>query len=427
MVKSKAKPAPKVETRKITDFTPDPSNANAGTERGLRSLDDSLAELGLGRSIVVDKNGVIIGGNKTAERSIDRGFEDAIVVHSTGDQLVVVQRDDLDLMDDDPNNKARRLAYRDNRVAELDLQWSPEQLLADVNAGFNFNGIFNPDELDELLADLRDEPAGDPGAQVDKAAELQTKWQTERGQLWLIGKHRLLVGDSTNADDVARVMGGDEPQLMVTDPPYGVEYDPEWRNEAAKKGLIAFAASREGKVANDDRVDWSEAWELFTGDVVYCWHADRHASSVQASLEGSGFEMRSQVIWAKPRFVISRGHYHWQHEPCWYAVRKGSSADWCGDHSQTTLWAIPMLDDTDQKTHGTQKPTECMARPIRNHDAPIVYDPFGGSGTTMVACEQLGRQCRMIEIEPKYCAVILERMTGMGLEARLDNGESQHS
>jgi DNA modification methylase len=299
------------------------------------------------------------------------------------------------------------------------LQWDAEQLLADVNAGFDFEHLFSGGELAELLAGLDTGNAGeDPGAQIDRAAELQQKWQTERGQLWVIGKHRLLCGDSTNAEDVARLLEDDKPALMVTDPPYGVEYDPAWRNEAAEKGLIAFAASREGAVDNDDRIDWTEAWQLSPADVVYCWHADRHASAVQVSLESANFEIRSQVIWAKPRFVISRGHYHWQHEPCWYAVRKGATAEWIGDRSQTTLWEIPMLDDTDQKSHGTQKPTECMARGIRNH-AGDVYDPFGGSGTTMVASENLNRRCYMMEISPAYCAVILERMSAMGLTPEL--------
>lgn len=134
--------------RKITDYTPDPSNANRGTERGLRLLDDSIAEVGLGRSIVVDKNGVIIGGNKTQERAIDRGFEDAIEVETDGQQLVVVKRTDLDLSDGD--DRARRLAYLDNRVAELDLDWQPEQLLADLEAGIDLEGIFYDWEIEQL-------------------------------------------------------------------------------------------------------------------------------------------------------------------------------------------------------------------------------------------------------------------------------------
>ena len=145
---------PQVERKKITDLVPDPSNANAGTERGLSMLDDSLSLVGLGRSIVTDKHGTIIGGNKTTERALDRGFEDAIVVHTTGRELVVVQRDDLDLADSDPNNAARQLAYYDNRVASVDLQWNAEQLLADVNAGFDFDHLFTDGELDLLLRTL---------------------------------------------------------------------------------------------------------------------------------------------------------------------------------------------------------------------------------------------------------------------------------
>ena len=195
--------------------------------------------------------------------------------------------------------------------------------------------------------------------------------------------------------------------LMVTDPPYGVEYDPNWRNEAAEAGLLAYAASRVGKVEQDDRVDWSEAWRLFPGNVIYCWHAGRHASSVQSSLESCNFEIRCQIIWAKSNYPISRGHYHWRHEPCWYAVRKGATAEWIGDRKQTTLWEIN-LDRNVDGGHSTQKPLECMERPIRNH-AGDVYEPFSGSGTTIIACERLKRKCRAVEISPAYVSVAIER------------------
>lgn len=142
------------ERRKITDFTPDPTNANKGTERGLRALDDSLAEVGLGRSIVVDKNGYVIAGNKTQETAVDRGFEDALVVHTTGEQLVVVQRDDLDLLAAD-DMRARKLAYYDNRAAELSLDWNLEQVLSDVNAGVDLSNLWREDELDALLASIQ--------------------------------------------------------------------------------------------------------------------------------------------------------------------------------------------------------------------------------------------------------------------------------
>lgn len=244
---------------------------------------------------------------------------------------------------------------------------------------------------------------------------------TKMGDLWLLGEHRLLCGDATKAEDVARLLDGTKPMLMATDPPYGVEYDADWRNDAADKGLISHAASRVGIVTNDDRVDWTEAWALFHGDVVYCWHAGRRASEVQSSLEAAGFEIRCQIIWAKQTFAISRGHYNWQHEPCWYAVRKNSTAAWAGDHSQSTLWTITW-DKNVEGGHSTQKPVECMEHPIRNHDAAVVYDPFLGSGTTLIAAERLGRRCYAMEIEPRYVDVAVKRWEDFtGEKARLES------
>jgi DNA modification methylase len=186
---------------------------------------------------------------------------------------------------------------------------------------------------------------------------------TQPGDLWLLGYHRLLCGDSTNPEHVARLLSGRKPLLMVTDPPYGVEYDPEWRHES---GLNK--SNRTGKVANDDRVDWTEAYKLFPGNVIYVWLAGRFAAELVASLGASDFEVRTQIIWRKPRFAISRGHYHWQHEPCWYAVKTGGDAQWLGDRSQSTLWQI-QVENLDTN-HGTQKPVDCMRRPMLNNSSP---------------------------------------------------------
>lgn len=191
---------------------------------------------------------------------------------------------------------------------------------------------------------------------------------------------------------------------MVTDPPYGVEYDPQWRAEAG----VNKNTAKLGKVQNDDRADWEPAWRLFPGDIAYVYHDGRKTSTVQQSLERAGFRVRAQIVWAKDRMALSRGDYHWQHEPCWYAVRDGAKGRRTDDRTQTTLWQIPARDD-DGHGHGTQKPVECMARPIRNHDCQTVYEPFIGSGTTLIACEQLGRRCRAIEIDPGYVAVALQR------------------
>jgi len=321
------------------------------------------------------------------------------IVDADGETIVAVRRSGL------TDEQKIKLALYDNRTAEL-ADWDVDVLGAlDVDLG----DMFFESELAELGVDLGEEPAEDPGAQIDKAAELQEKWQTERGQIWQIGKHRLMCGDSTSAEDVARLMGGATPLLMVTDPPYGVDYDPMFRQEA-----LGASVSRAGSVANDDRADWGDAWRLFEGDVLYCWHGMRTATVVGTSLGGAGFEVRAEIIWTKSRVPFGRGHYHAGHESCWYTVRKGATAHWIGDGSESTVWDI-RLDETAEGGHGTQKPLECMARPIRNHEGDV-YDPFLGSGTTMVAAEQTGRVCYGMEIEPKYCAVTLERMVGMGLE-----------
>jgi len=228
-----------------------------------------------------------------------------------------------------------------------------------------------------------------------------------------MGGHRLICGDSTSPDDTSQLLTGVSPHLMVTDPPYGVSYDPAWRKRAG----VNLNPRKLGKVVNDDQDDWREAWALFPGSVGYIWHASLHTSEVKQSLEASGFVMRAQIIWAKDRFAFSRGHYHWQHEPCWYAVRGTSGAHWSGDRKQSTVWTIPARDD-DGHGHGTQKPVECMRRPIENNSSPgqAIYDPFCGSGTTIIAAEMTGRSCFAIEIDPAYVDVAVLRW--QALQAR---------
>jgi DNA modification methylase len=265
---------------------------------------------------------------------------------------------------------------------------------------------FDSRELDALL--LKPNPAEDD---IPPTPEVPT---TRLGDLWEMGGHRLLCGDATDAASVARTLIQDTPFLMVTDPPYGVNYKPGWRNEAFGEANRAV-----GVVLNDNRVDWSAAYRLFPGDVIYLWHAGLFAGPVSDTLTASGFQPRSQIIWAKQHFTISRGHYHGQHEPCWYAVRKGRKSLWHGDHSQSTLWTVNngpsqkggRPSDEQPTGHSTQKPVEIMRRPILNHTFPgdCVYDPFLGSGTTLIAAETTGRTCCGIELSPQYCDVIITR------------------
>lgn len=316
----------------------------------------------------------------------------------------------------------RDLGYKTIRVSVPSRELTEDEfrqmlVQANINNGeFDYNILTEDYSLDELVdfgmseKELRgfyeEENSGltDPDAVPDLLAEVVC----QVGDVWILGNHRLMCGDSTKAEDVAKLLGAVKPHLCITDPPYGVEYDANWRNETDRANGKPIGARAVGKVHNDDKVDWREAWALFPGNIMYVWHAGKMAGEVQASLEACDFEIRSQIIWAKNNFAISRGDYHWQHEPCWYAVK--GTGKWTGDRKQTTLWLI----DKPQKSetgHSTQKPVECMKRPIENNSSPgqVVYEPFSGSGTTIVAAETTGRSCFAMEIFPAYVDLAVRR------------------
>ncbi|MFZ4748690.1 MAG: DNA modification methylase, partial [Sphingomonas sp.] len=309
----------------------------------------------------------------------------------------------------DPQKRAYVIA--DNQLA-LNAGWDMELLrleLSDLDAlDFNLDLMGFGDALDALLA-----PDGTAGlTDPDEVPDAPADPVTRPGDVWVLGRHRIICGDSTVATDVERVLAGVKPLLMVTDPPYGVEYDPTWRKTAG----VNKNDKKMGKVLNDDRADWREAWALFPGEVAYVWHASLFTREVLDSLESCGFKHRSMIIWAKDRFTLGRGDYHWQHEPAWYVVRDGKAGHYVGGRSQSTVWNIPARDDSGVG-HGTQKPVECMKRPIENNSAPgqAVYEPFSGSGTTIIAAEMTGRQCFAIELSPAYVDVAVtrwERFTG---------------
>lgn len=241
------------------------------------------------------------------------------------------------------------------------------------------------------------------------------------GDIWICEKHRLMCGDSTVAGNVSRLLAGEKPNLMVTDPPYGVEYDAEWRDKSLGAGKGGRA---KGKVTNDAKSDWREAWELFPGSVAYVWQSDKFLPVVAESLTATGFALRCLIVWAKKRFAIGRGDYHFQHETAWYAVRK--TGNWKGGRSQSTLWEIEhSKSDTG---HSTQKPVECMRRPMANNSGKgdYVYEPFMGSGTSLIAAHQMGRVSLGMEILPIYVDVAVRRWQEFtGKEARLEgSGET---
>lgn len=393
---------PRNKVVQIASVAQYPSNPRTHSVPQIEQIAASIVQFGWTNPLILDEHDTLIAGHGRlqAAQKLHLIEAPAIVVEGLSDA----------------QKQALRIA--DNKLA-LNAGWDDDLLrteltdLRDVGFDLALTG-FGEDELAGLFAD-RNAGLTDPDDVPEPPAEPISK----PGDVWLLGRHRLVCGDATSEVDVSLALAGVKPHLMVTDPPWGVSYDPDWRN---KSPSIGWSRSRSiGTVQNDERADWRDAWLLFPGDVAYTWSP---AGTTQIehynSLVAAGFEIRMQIIWAKPHFPVGRGNYHVQHEPCWYAVRKGAVAHWSGDRKQTTLWEIANrtafkggMSGTEDawSGHGTQKPVECMRRPIENNSSPgqAVYDPFVGSGTTIIAAEMTGRACHAIEISPAYCDVTVQR------------------
>ncbi|MFQ3895480.1 site-specific DNA-methyltransferase [Sphingobium sp. R-7] len=381
-------PADHVKRWPLARLVPFARNARTHSAAQIDQIAASMREWGWTNPILVDEAGTIIAGHGRVEAARKLGLLEAPVMIAAGWS----------------EGKKRAYVIADNKLA-LNAGWDEALLaaeLSDLNAlAFDLDLIgFDATDLDRLLGTADDDEGEDEIPAVPEAPV------SRPGDLWRLGGHRLLCGDATSAADVSRLLGGVRPHLMVTDPPYGVEYDPSWRNDTGTS-----QTRRTGKVLNDDRADWREAWALFPGEVAYVWHGALHATTVADSLIFCQFDIRSQIIWTKERLVLSRGHYHWQHEPCWYAVKSGGKGNWSGDRKQTTVWPISSKAQDAETVHGTQKPVECMRRPMRNNSSPgqAVYEPFMGSGTTLIAAETCGRICLGLELNAAYVDVAVIR------------------
>jgi DNA modification methylase len=379
-------------------------NARTHSRAQVAEIAGSIRAFGFSNPILVGEGADIVAGHGRLAAARKLGLTEAPVIVLRG--LSDAQR--------------RQLVLADNRIA-LNAGWDTEMLsleLADLSTiGIDLSILgFSSKELAAALSSvaggLTDEN------EVPATADLAV---SKPSDIWQLGPHRVACGDCTDSGIVQAVLAGASPQLMVTDPPYGVEYDPEWRH---RRGVNNSA--RRGKIKNDEHADWTATWKLFPGQIAYIWHGALRATIVADSLANSGFTIRAQIIWAKERLVMSQGDYHWQHEPCWYAVRK--KGNWTGDRKQTTLWSIPTGGQDVETKHSTQKPVECMRRPILNNSDPgqAVYEPFLGSGTTLIAAQSAGRVCYGIEIDPIFVDVAIRRWQAFTGEAacRADGGES---
>jgi len=390
-------PAERIERWPIERLIPYANNARLHSEADLDKIAAAIRKWGWTNPVLTDEEGEVISGHDRLGAAPRAGVTEIPVIVARGWS--------------EEEKRAYRLA--DNQLAAR-AEWDPDLLrnelqelgFADFDLGL---AGFEPDALETILKGLGSNALTDP----DSVPEVPEQPVTQPGDIWLLGDHWVGCGDSTNAADVAQVLAGAAPLLMVTDPPYGVGYDPSWR---ARRNLSNGNLAR-GTVLNDDRADWREAYGLFSGDVAYVWHSAIHGDLVLAGLTGCGLQPRAQIIWSKQHFTLSRGDYHWQHETCWYAVRQGRKSHWHGDRTQTTVWEIannnPFGNPGREESwgHGTQKPVECMRRPIVNNSRPgaAVYDPFLGSGTTAIAAEITGRICYGLELNPAFVAVIVQR------------------
>ena len=390
-------PAERIEHWPIERLIPYAYNPRLRSGPDVDKLAASIRKWGWTNPALVDENGLLIAGHGRVAAAVKLQLRLIPVIIARGWS--------------EDEKRAYRLA--DNELAaraSWDLDLLGNELCDLQSSRFDLGLIgFEPDRLKEILAGLGSSGLTDP----DSVPEVPDQPVTRSGDLWLAGDHRVGCGDSTSAANVELMLAGSQPPLMVTDPPYGVSYDPSWR---ARRGLGAGKLAQ-GKVLNDDRADWRQAYALFPGDTAYLWYAAMHGDVVAAGLAACGFQLRTQIVWAKQHFTLSRGDYHWKHECCWYAVRKGKTSHWQGDRTQTTVWEFPNNNPFGSSRreeswgHGAQKPVEAMRRPIVNNSRPgeLVYDPFLGSGTSLIAAEMTGRLCCGLELCPAYVDVILRR------------------
>jgi DNA modification methylase len=421
---------PRVLVVPITQLVLDEKNANKGTKRGRELLEKSLEKYGAGRSVVVDRHNRVIAGNKTLEAAVASGMKSISVVETDGSSLVAVQRGDLDLKRD---KKARELAIADNRVSELDLEWNPE-VLTSLDA--DLQPFWSENELKTLLKDFRTTELSAPEPKLDLAAELQNKWQTKRSQVWGIGVHRLMCGDSSNASDVAALMDGKTAKLCATDPPYLVSYDA--KNHPSKDFSDGKNKDWKGRYADRQKTEplgpfyeafLRQALAVSQADAaIYVWHASQRQVEVEKAMRDCGILVHQQIIWVKNKPVLTHSFYMWQHEPCFFGWKQGHKPKRNPGDFPTTVWQIdvPVLPGFESR-HPTQKPLELFTTPILLHTEleDVCYEPFSGSGTHLCAAENTGRRCFAMEIEPAFVAVALERLSEMGLEPKVISANSE--
>ena len=371
----------------VTKLVPYVNNARTHSPEQINKLRSSLREFGFINPVIIDRDFGVIAGHGRILAAKEEGIAEVPCVFA--DHLTQAQK------------KAYILA--DNRMA-MDAGWDEELLRVEIEAlqaetfDLSLTG-FDEKELSDLFKDDADVQEDD----FDVDAELEKPTFSKSGDVWTLGRHRLFCGDSTKADTFAVLMNGRKANLVVTDPPYNVNYE-----------------GTAGKIKNDNLADekfyqflfdaFSNIEKVMADDAsIYVFHADTEGLNFRKAFSDAGFYLSGCCIWKKPSLVLGRSPYQWQHEPCLYGWKKSGKHQWYADRKQTTIWEF---EKTKKNTdHPTMKPIPLLAYPIQNSSMSntLVLDPFGGSGSTMIACEQTDRDCYTIELDEKYCDVIVKR------------------
>ncbi len=386
----------KIERIAITKLIPDPTNARTHDEKNLSAIEGSLKEFGQRKPIVITQDNIIAAGNGTVEAAKRLGWTEMDVVRVPADW-------DAD--------RIKAYALADNRTAEL-AEWNPEvmaaQLLDLQEAGF---------DIESFGFELVNPPVDLESIEEDEIPE-DAPTRTALGDIWKLGRHRLMCGSTTSLDDMDKLMEKKKADIVFTDPPYGVAYT----------GGIQFKDGQVQKnnremIQNDDADIYEAVMQTlgaYANGPCYIWFAGTRASTLYEAAEKYG-DIHALIIWVKNGgYGALNANYKQKHEPCLYWKPRGKSLNFTGSTTETTVWQINK--DGRNTLHPTQKPVALAAKAISNHSGDLVFDGFGGSGATLIASEQVGKTCFMMELDPKYCDVIIQRWENLtGKKAELAN------
>lgn len=384
----------KIETVAVASLAFDPANARKHDEANLKAIAGSLNLFGQRKPIVVTKAGVVVAGNGTLEAAKSLGWTDIDVVRVPADWSA---------------DQVKAFALADNRSAELaswDEQVMAAQLLELDAAGF---------DIAEFGFEASDAPVDPESVEEDEIPELPVVPVSKLGQVYQLGRHRLMCGSSTDADSMEHLLQGVKADLVFTDPPYGVAYTGGLQ---FKDGHVE--RNNREMIANDDLDIYEDVMAMLTKHAAgpcYIWFAGSKGASIYAAAEKYG-DIHALLIWVKNGgYGALNANYKQKHEPCLYWKPKGTTLNFIGATTETTIWNIDK--DGRNKLHPTQKPVALAARAIANHECDTVLDMFGGSGATLIAAEEMNKTCYMMELDPQYIDVIITRwetLTGQKAE-----------